>query len=91
MDNGTLYDRKLYPAVFEMAQKQGVKVQAKTAVSGANDAAAIHQVGDGVRVLAISTPCRYLHSSACLINLEDMQAQLDTARQMLALCASGEV
>ena len=91
MDTGTLYDRKLYKAAFEIAQKQGIKIQPKTAVSGANDAAAIHQTRDGVRVFAVSTPCRYLHSSACLINLEDMQAQLDIARQMLALCASGEV
>ena len=91
MDNGTLYDRKLFDAAFELASKNGIKAQAKSAVSGGNDASAIHQTRDGVRVLALSTPCRYLHSSGCVINLDDMQAQVDLARQMLELCASGKV
>ena len=91
MDNGTMYDRKLFDAAFKTAEQEGIKVQAKASVSGGNDASAIHQTRDGVRVLAISTPCRYLHSSACLINLDDMQAQLDLTRKMLALCASGQV
>lgn len=91
MDNRTVYDRALYDAAFKVAKQNEIKAQPKAAVSGGNDAATIHLSRDGVRTLAISTPCRYLHSSACLINTDDLAAQLALTRQMLALCASGQV
>ena len=91
MDNGTIYDRKLYNAAFEIASQKGIKAQPKASVSGGNDSSAIHQAREGVRTLALSTPCRYLHSSACLIKLEDMEAQLALTRELLSLCASGKV
>ena len=62
MDGGTIYDRKLYDAAFDLAQKHGVKLQPKASTSGGNDASAIHLARDGARVIAFSTPCRYLHS-----------------------------
>ncbi len=91
MDSGTVYDRKLYDAAFDIAHKNEIKLQPKASISGGNDASAIHLARDGARVISFSTPCRYLHSSACLINLDDLEQQLNMVRQMLALCASGEV
>lgn len=36
-------------------------------VAGGNDAKAIHVSAGGVKTLAISLPCRYLHSPSCVI------------------------
>lgn len=72
MDRSTLYSRELYDLAFKLAEKNGVKVQAKTVVAGGNDAGAIHTSRGGVRTLTVSLPCRYLHSPSCVICESDM-------------------
>ncbi len=71
MDNGTIYDRELYKLAFKLGEENGVKVQTKTMVAGGNDARAIHKSGKGVKTIAVSLPCRYLHSPSCVIKLSD--------------------
>lgn len=82
MDRGTVYDRELYRLGFETAKEIGVKCQTKTVVAGGNDSGAIHKAAGGVRTMAVSVPCRYLHSPNCVIKESDM---LDTARLASAL------
>ena len=49
---------------------------AKHMVAGGNDAGAIHQSRGGVRTIAVSLPCRYLHGPMGLIAQSDLhQAQ----------------
>lgn len=74
MDRRTIYDRSYYELAFETAQKAGVPCQAKQAVAGGNDAGAIHASRSGVRTIAVSLPCRYLHSAAGVISQKDLQA-----------------
>lgn len=73
MDRGTLYSRELYDLAFELAEKHGIKVQAKTVVAGGNDAGVIHTSRAGVRTLTVSLPCRYLHSPSCVICEADIE------------------
>lgn len=79
MDKGTLYDREL----FDLAMGCGVKCQPKTAVAGGNNAGAIHKSRAGVRTLAISVPCRYIHSSSCCAKVEDITATYELVEKML--------
>jgi len=72
MDRATVYDRKMYKKAFELAEKHGIKIQPKAAVAGGNDAGAIHSSGKGVKTLAVSLPCRYLHSASCTIDRNDL-------------------
>lgn len=74
MDGHTIYDKKYYNLAFEIANENNLKIQVKEAVAGGNDAGAIHVSRNGVRTLAISLPCRYLHSATGLISLEDLDA-----------------
>jgi endoglucanase len=71
MDRGTIYDREYFRLAFEAAEKAGVPCQAKQAVAGGNDAAAIHVSRAGVRTAAVSLPCRYLHAPFGMIAQED--------------------
>ncbi len=71
MDRSTIYDKEYYKMAFEAAEKVGVKCQAKRAVAGGNDAGAIHVSRGGVRTVAVSLPCRYLHAPVGLIAQED--------------------
>ncbi len=74
MDRSTIYDKEYYRLGMECARELGVKAQTKTMIAGGNDAGAIHCSRGGVRTMAVSLPCRYIHSSASLARTEDMEA-----------------
>lgn len=74
MDNATLYDRRLFDGAKEIAAQRGIACQVKQAVAGGNNSGAIHQSRGGVRTLAVSVPCRYLHSAGCVIDEGDLTA-----------------
>ena len=74
MDRSTMYDRELYKLAFDTAAESDIKCQTKTVVAGGNDSGAIHISGSGIRTLAISAPCRYLHSPSCVVQRSDLLA-----------------
>lgn len=83
MDRTTLYDRELYRLAFDTAKDIGIPCQTKTRVAGGNDAGAIHITGEGIRTLAVSVPCRYLHSPSSVADLTDIE---NTYRLVGKLC-----
>lgn len=76
MDRRTIYDKTLVSLAFERAEKIGVKAQYKRAVAGGNDSGVIHTSRGGVRTLAVSLACRYLHSPNCTANKSDCESVL---------------
>lgn len=87
MDRSTLYERKLY----DFAINGNIQCQSKSYVSGGNNSGAIHLSRDGVRTVALSLPCRYIHSPSCVANLNDLNRLLDLAEYMLFGAASGAI
>lgn len=87
MDGGTLYDRGLYSLAVETAKSGNIPVQTKTLIAGGNDSRAISVSRGGVRVCAISVPCRYLHSPSCVIKESDFEAAKALAGKMLSSAA----
>lgn len=83
MDRGTIYGKELYNLAFSIAKEKNIPIQTKTMVAGGNDSGAIHVSGKGVRTIAISAPCRYLHSPSCVVNEEDLFACENLAKEML--------
>lgn len=71
MDRSTVYDRELYDMAFKTAEENGIKCQTKTQIAGGNDSGAIHKAIGGIRTIAVSVPCRYLHSPSCVLSAED--------------------
>ena len=72
MDKGTLYDAELYRLIRKTADDLHIPNQTKTLIAGGNDASAIQRSANGVRVGAISLPCRYIHSPSSVISYEDL-------------------
>jgi len=72
MDSTTLYDKKLYDEVFSIAEENSIKCQPKAAISGGNDAGAIHTSRGGVKTVSMSAPCRYIHSGSCVSSKDDI-------------------
>ena len=73
MDRHTIYDKELYRLAFDIAKEQGIPCQTKTMIAGGNDAGVIHTSAGGVRTMAVSLPCRYLHSASSVINYSDLE------------------
>lgn len=87
MDRATMYDRELYNAALQ----SGIAVQPKRAVAGGNNSGAIHLSREGVRTLAISLPCRYIHSPSCVANIKDMENMMALTKYMMNIILSGEI
>lgn len=83
MDRRTIYDRELFKAAFEAADRAGVKAQAKQAVAGGNDAGVISTTRGGVRTIAVSLPCRYLHSPHTVAYKSDLIAVEKTVAELV--------
>lgn len=90
MDRGTCYDRAFYQLAIDSAKQSGAAVQTKTTVSGGNDSAAVHVSRGGVRTIAVSVPCRYLHAPIGMIAKADYESVLTTVRTLAARIAGGE-
>ena len=82
MDRSTVYDKELYRMAFESAEELGIPCQTKTMIAGGNDSGAIHKSRGGVRTIAVSVPCRYIHSPSCVINKEDFENTLTLTREL---------
>lgn len=83
MDGRTIYDKGLYNLAMNTAKENGIPVQTKTAIAGGNDAGAIQTASGGTRVLAISLPCRYIHSGASVVKLSDIDATRKLLKELL--------
>lgn len=79
MDNRTIYDRELYKLAMNIASENNIPVQTKTAVAGGNDAGSIQTSGKGAKVMALSLPCRYIHSPSSVVKKSD----IDNTRKLL--------
>ena len=83
MDRSTVYNRDLFKGAFALAKEKNIPIQPKTTVAGGNDAGAIHKACSGVYTIAVSLPCRYIHSGTSVGDKKDIKACYDLA---VALC-----
>lgn len=89
MDRGTIYNKDLYKRAFEIAKQNNIPCQTKTVVAGGNDASAIHKAAGGIKTIAVSLPCRYIHSSASVCNSKDIECIEKLANALLEDLANG--
>lgn len=87
MDGATVYDKAYYNA----ALSSGIICQPKAAVAGGNNSGAIHLSRTGVRTLAISVPCRYIHSASSVAVRADIDSTYILVRYMINAICSGEI
>lgn len=83
MDRGTLYNKELYKRAFDIAERNNIPCQTKTVVAGGNDAGAIHKAAGGIKTIAVSLPCRYIHSASSVGSEEDMNSAEMLVRALL--------
>ena len=84
MDRRTVYDKALFDLAFKTAKENEIRIQTKTTVAGGNDAGSVQTSGRGSRVIAVSLPCRYIHSGSSVVKLSD----IDETRKLLKVLLS---
>ncbi len=87
MDRGTVYDREYYNA----ALNSGLNVQIKSAVTGGNNSGTIHLSRNGVRTIALSLPCRYIHSAMSIADKNDIISQKELCVFLMNDILSGNI
>ncbi len=76
-DGATMYDANLYQQIRAWANEAGIPIQTKNKIAGGNNAGAMQRRGVGARTTAISLPCRYIHSPACMGSAKDVDAMAE--------------
>lgn len=72
-DGATLYDQELYQWIRTIADENGIKTQTKNRIAGGNNGGALQRSHVGARTVAISLPCRYIHSPTCFGRFSDVE------------------
>jgi len=84
MDRSFIADRRLVDWLIEAAEAEGIPYQFKRPNVGGTDGGAIHRSRAGVPTVALSVPCRYIHSPAAVMDLEDFWHTVALLRAALA-------
>jgi endoglucanase len=71
LDSRTISDRKLVRFLIQIAEEEGIAYQIN--LGGGTDASVIQRHGLGARVCTIGPPTRYMHSTAQLCHLDDIE------------------
>ncbi len=66
-------DRRLVKLFMEAGDQDGIPYQIRQPGGGGTDAGSIQLAREGVPVVSVSVPGRYIHSPAAIINREDFE------------------
>jgi endoglucanase len=72
MDRGTVYDSRLFRLAMDTAKKRDIPAQMKEGVMGGNESRSLQVARGGAHTLAISLPCRYIHSPSNMLRVTDI-------------------
>lgn len=83
MDKGAVYNRELYSLALKTANGNGIPCQPKAGVFGGNDSKTIQTSRAGVRVMAVSLPCRYIHTANNVLDTADIESSLELLKKLI--------
>lgn len=90
MDGTTVYDIDVVRSVAKIAEDNNILYQYRRSSSGGNDAGVIHKAKKGAKVVAISVPCRYIHSAVNVASKIDLDNVLKLAKEVILENQKGE-
>jgi putative aminopeptidase FrvX len=84
MDRSFIADRGLVRLITSTAEELGIPYQIKQPGIGGTDSGAIYQSRAGVPSVTVAVPCRYIHSPAAILDLEDLRNTVRLVRESLS-------
>lgn len=83
MDGTTVYNIDTVRSVVSLAEKNGISYQYRRSTAGGNDSGPIHQAKEGSKTVAVSVPCRYIHSPVNVAGIRDYESALTLVKTIL--------
>jgi endoglucanase len=83
MDRSLIADQRLVRLLIDTAEELQIPYQFKQPGIGGTDAGAIHLTKEGVPSAVVSVPCRYIHSPAAILSLDDFDYTVKLMRESL--------
>ena len=83
MDGASIANRALFRKALDVAKQENIPHQVKHSVSGGNDGGAIQRAREGVPVVVLSVPCRYIHSPSSVVKLSDVESQFALVKALV--------
>jgi len=77
MDSSVICDRNLVDELVALAKRRKIPYQLEVLPRGGTDTAAMQRARGGIRSMAISVPCRYVHTVVEAVHKKDLQAAVD--------------
>lgn len=90
MDNSVVPDLRVFEQLTRVAVAHGIPHQVRRQVAGGTDSGGIALQRRGVPTCTVSVPCRYIHTNAALLNLNDLEATIALIHQFMLTVAKGE-
>jgi endoglucanase len=83
MDRSVISDRGLLKFFTDAADRLKIPYQYKKTISGGTDAGRIQVSGEGVKVVTMALPCRYIHTPTSVMDKRDFYHMLQLAASAL--------
>ena len=83
MDASVITDKRMVNELLRLAKENNIPVQFKRSITGGSDAGRINQTKEGVPVVVISVPCRYIHSPVSMLSLVDFENTIKLVKLFL--------
>ncbi|HYF75985.1 MAG TPA: M42 family metallopeptidase [Symbiobacteriaceae bacterium] len=90
MDNSAIPNLRVWEELVRVAKANNIKYQHRRIVGGGTDSGGISLQRSGIPVCTVSTPCRYIHTHAALLNLDDLYGAVNLVHHFLLSVEKGD-
>jgi len=90
MDAAGIPNLRVFNLLVEAAREAGIRYQFRRLTSGGTNAGRIALERAGIPACTVSVPCRYIHTNAALLNLDDLEGAVSLIHHFLRKVEKGE-
>lgn len=90
MDASGIPNLRVFDLLVSAARENGIRYQHRRLTAGGTDAGGIALQRAGIPTCTVSVPCRYIHTNAALLNLEDFRGAVALVHHFLVKVEKGE-
>lgn len=83
IDETSIFDANTINEIKKIALEVGIPYQIRKSIVGNNNGGAYTMSGSSSKVVTLSTPCRYIHSSVSVCSIEDYENTIKLAKEYL--------
>ncbi len=90
MDSSGIPSLGVFEQLVRVAKENQIRYQHRRIVGGGTDAGGIALQRAGIPVCTVSVPCRYIHTNAALLNLDDLNGAVNLVHHFLLSVQKGD-